>query len=78
MLPAGHELVAPCVAFAIEATARREFERTQGTCTRIRPAASDTTRMSVLVVVFADGRRLRLLTDAFAGFGHHVGHLQPG
>ena len=33
---------------------------------------------SVLVVVVADGRGLRLLTDAFAGLGHYVGQLQPG
>jgi len=33
---------------------------------------------SVLVVVVADGRRLRLLTDALAGFGYDVGQLQPG
>src|SRR6202035_767722 len=68
------------------ATARRESARTQGTFTRIRPAASDTTCRSVMsnrsvivvVIVVADGGRLGLFTDALAGLGHHVGQLQAG
>ena len=32
----------------------------------------------VVVIVLADGGRLRLLADALAGLGHHVGELQPG
>ena len=39
---------APLHDAAVTATARRESVRTQGTLTRIRPAASDTTNKSVM------------------------------
>src|ERR1700754_2971612 len=65
------------------ATALTASDRSHGTRTRIRPAASDTTvsptTRSVLVGMLGFGNRgwRDLLADALARLGHYVGDVEP-